>query len=148
MESVSSSLALWAGERMHLEPKLGKAYAFCAEEVLGSSWPTEYGQSRKRSSELNAGGSSNATNTRSFIRQEATRGTYSVDSSEQRISTNFGSYIWSSEPDSTTTDQRIPVTSVRNGCSSKGTVQEARCEQGLIEPSPNGTGRAQYLRGR
>ncbi|KRZ75721.1 hypothetical protein T10_5023 [Trichinella papuae] len=51
-------------------------------------------------------------------------------------------------PDSTTTDQRIPVTSVRNGCSSKGTVQEARREQGPIEPSPNGTGRAQYLRGR
>ncbi|KRX18501.1 hypothetical protein T07_1953 [Trichinella nelsoni] len=58
--------------------------------ALGSSWPTDYGQSRKRSSELNASGSSNATNTRSFLQQEAIRGTYSVDSSKQRVNTYTG----------------------------------------------------------
>ncbi|KRY39136.1 conserved hypothetical protein [Trichinella spiralis] len=59
---------------------------------LGSSWPTmsKYGQSKKRSSELNASGSSNAKNTRSFLRQEAIRGTYSVDSSKQRVNTYTG----------------------------------------------------------
>ncbi|KRY09196.1 hypothetical protein T12_12953 [Trichinella patagoniensis] len=56
--------------------------------------------------------------------------------------------LWSSDPDSTTTDQRITVTIVRNDCSSKDTVQEASCEQGLIEPSPNGAVRAQHRRGR
>ncbi|KRX77543.1 hypothetical protein T06_13899 [Trichinella sp. T6] len=57
---------------------------------LGSSWPTEYGHSRKRSSELNASGSSNATNTCSFIRQETIRGTCPVDRSKQRVNTYTG----------------------------------------------------------
>ncbi|KRX77497.1 hypothetical protein T06_8237 [Trichinella sp. T6] len=58
--------------------------------ALGSSWPTEYGQSRKRLSELNASGSSNATNTCSFIRQATIRGKYSVDSGEQKVNKYTG----------------------------------------------------------
>ncbi|KRZ50900.1 LETM1 and EF-hand domain-containing protein 1, mitochondrial [Trichinella nativa] len=65
----------------------------------------------------------------------------------ERTEPSYGSYIWSSEPDPTSIAQRISVIPVRNGRNSKGTVQEARREQGPIGPSPDGTGRAQYRRG-
>ncbi|KRZ54403.1 hypothetical protein T02_9866 [Trichinella nativa] len=52
---------------------------------VDSSWPTECGQSRRRSRGLNASGSNTPRIRVRFIRQRTIRRTYSVDSSEQRV---------------------------------------------------------------
>ncbi|KRY13798.1 hypothetical protein T12_8211 [Trichinella patagoniensis] len=51
---------------------------------VDSSWPTECGQSRRRSRGLNESGSNTPRIRVRFIRQRTIRRTYSVDSSEQR----------------------------------------------------------------